>query len=92
MRLSISTVGNIVGIQAQEIAKVAEKYAAMGTSEIEVNIFKNKYILKIYSMLNLFLHDITETYNMNFFINPGWCNGFIARSDCIAKTKGDIAI
>lgn len=33
MRLSINTVGNIVGIQAQEIAKVAEKYAA--TSEIE---------------------------------------------------------
>lgn len=36
MRLSINTVGNIVGIQAQEIAKVAEKYAA--TSEIEVNL------------------------------------------------------
>ncbi|XP_032664099.1 coiled-coil domain-containing protein 93 isoform X2 [Odontomachus brunneus] len=34
-RLSVSTVGNIVGIQAQEIAKVAEKYAAMSTSEIE---------------------------------------------------------
>nr|XP_012214451.1 PREDICTED: coiled-coil domain-containing protein 93 [Linepithema humile]XP_012214452.1 PREDICTED: coiled-coil domain-containing protein 93 [Linepithema humile]XP_012214453.1 PREDICTED: coiled-coil domain-containing protein 93 [Linepithema humile] len=28
-RLSVSTVGNIVGIQAQEIAKVAEKYATM---------------------------------------------------------------
>lgn len=50
MRLSINTVGNIVGIQAQEIAKVAEKYAA--TSEIEVN-------------LNIeFLHDIIVTYNM----------------------------
>ncbi|XP_011864736.1 PREDICTED: coiled-coil domain-containing protein 93 [Vollenhovia emeryi] len=35
VRLSVSTVGNIVGIQAQEIAKVAEKYAAMATSEIE---------------------------------------------------------
>ncbi|XP_071575833.1 coiled-coil domain-containing protein 93 isoform X2 [Temnothorax nylanderi] len=35
MRLSVSTVGNIVGIQAQEIAKVAEKYAAMATSEIK---------------------------------------------------------
>ncbi|EFN84149.1 Coiled-coil domain-containing protein 93 [Harpegnathos saltator] len=34
-RLSVSTVGNIVGIQAQEIAKVAEKYAAMSTSEVE---------------------------------------------------------
>ncbi|XP_077269728.1 coiled-coil domain-containing protein 93 isoform X1 [Temnothorax americanus] len=33
--LSISIVGNIVGIQAQEIAKVAEKYAAMATSEIK---------------------------------------------------------
>lgn len=38
MRLSVNTVGNIVGIQAQEIAKVAEKYAAMTTSEIEVNL------------------------------------------------------
>lgn len=37
MRLS-GTVGNIVGIQAHEIAKVAEKYAAMATSEIEVNL------------------------------------------------------
>ncbi|EZA53949.1 hypothetical protein DMN91_012005 [Ooceraea biroi] len=36
-RLSMSTVGNIVGIQAQEIAKVAEKYAAMSTSETEDN-------------------------------------------------------
>ncbi|XP_024890343.1 coiled-coil domain-containing protein 93 [Temnothorax curvispinosus] len=35
MRLSVSIVGNIVGIQAQEIAKVAEKYAAMATSEIK---------------------------------------------------------
>ncbi|XP_036146610.1 coiled-coil domain-containing protein 93 isoform X3 [Monomorium pharaonis] len=35
MRLSVSTVGNIVGIQAQEIAKVAEKYASMATSEVE---------------------------------------------------------
>lgn len=43
MRLSVSTVGNIVGIQAQEIAKVAEKYATMGTSEIEVN-FNVEYI------------------------------------------------
>ncbi|XP_012214451.2 coiled-coil domain-containing protein 93 [Linepithema humile] len=34
-RLSVSTVGNIVGIQAQEIAKVAEKYATMSTSETE---------------------------------------------------------
>ncbi|XP_071652289.1 LOW QUALITY PROTEIN: coiled-coil domain-containing protein 93 [Temnothorax longispinosus] len=34
-RLSVSIVGNIVGIQAQEIAKVAEKYAAMATSEIK---------------------------------------------------------
>lgn len=37
-RLSVSTVGNIVGIQAQEIAKVAEKYATMSTSETEVNL------------------------------------------------------
>jgi len=37
-RLSVSTVGNIVGIQAQEIAKVAEKYASMSTSETEVNL------------------------------------------------------
>ncbi|CAL7944258.1 unnamed protein product [Xylocopa violacea] len=34
-RLSVAAVGNIVGIQAQEIAKVAEKYATMFTSEIE---------------------------------------------------------
>ncbi|XP_011696543.1 PREDICTED: coiled-coil domain-containing protein 93 [Wasmannia auropunctata] len=34
MRLSVNTLGNIVGIQAQEIAKVAEKYATMATSEI----------------------------------------------------------
>ncbi|XP_017885642.1 coiled-coil domain-containing protein 93 isoform X2 [Ceratina calcarata] len=34
-RLSVTTVGNIVGIQAQEIAKVAEKYATMSTSENE---------------------------------------------------------
>ncbi|KAL0134800.1 hypothetical protein PUN28_001519 [Cardiocondyla obscurior] len=34
-RLNINTVGNIVGIQAQEIAKVAEKYATMATSTIE---------------------------------------------------------
>ncbi|XP_076298949.1 coiled-coil domain-containing protein 93 isoform X2 [Lasioglossum baleicum] len=32
-RLSVAAVGNIVGIQAQEIAKVAEKYATMSTSE-----------------------------------------------------------
>lgn len=38
MRLSVNTVGNIVGIQAQEIAKVAEKYATMATSEIQVNL------------------------------------------------------
>ncbi|XP_078043944.1 coiled-coil domain-containing protein 93 isoform X2 [Augochlora pura] len=34
-RLSVAAVGNIVGIQAQEIAKVAEKYATMTTSEIQ---------------------------------------------------------
>ncbi|XP_006565055.2 coiled-coil domain-containing protein 93 isoform X2 [Apis mellifera] len=34
-RLSVTAVGNIVGIQAQEIAKVAEKYATMSTSETE---------------------------------------------------------
>lgn len=33
----MNTVGNIVGIQAQEIAKVAEKYATMSTSEVEVS-------------------------------------------------------
>lgn len=37
VRLSVAAVGNIVGIQAQEIAKVAEKYATMSTSEIEEN-------------------------------------------------------
>jgi len=37
MRLSVNTLGNIVGIQAQEIAKVAEKYATMA-SETEVNL------------------------------------------------------
>ncbi|XP_076249379.1 coiled-coil domain-containing protein 93 isoform X2 [Calliopsis andreniformis] len=36
-RLSVVAVGNIVGIQAQEIAKVAEKYAAMSTSETGEN-------------------------------------------------------
>jgi len=39
MRLSVNTLGNIVGIQAQEIAKVAEKYATMA-SETEVNFNK----------------------------------------------------
>ncbi|XP_015431156.1 PREDICTED: coiled-coil domain-containing protein 93 isoform X2 [Dufourea novaeangliae] len=34
-RLSVTAVGNIVGIQAQEIAKVAEKYATMSTSGTE---------------------------------------------------------
>ncbi|KOX80325.1 Coiled-coil domain-containing protein 93 [Melipona quadrifasciata] len=34
-RLSVVAVGNIVGIQAQEIAKVAEKYATMSISEAE---------------------------------------------------------
>ncbi|KAK2581686.1 hypothetical protein KPH14_002175 [Odynerus spinipes] len=34
-RLSVNVVGNIVGIQAQEIAKVAEKYATMSISETE---------------------------------------------------------
>ncbi|KAL6259223.1 hypothetical protein P5V15_009142 [Pogonomyrmex californicus] len=33
--MRLNTVGNIVGIQAQEIAKVAEKYAAIATSEAE---------------------------------------------------------
>ncbi|CAK9825466.1 Coiled-coil domain-containing protein 93 [Anthophora retusa] len=35
VRLSVTAVGNIVGIQAQEIAKIAEKYATMSTSESE---------------------------------------------------------
>ncbi|XP_018304070.1 coiled-coil domain-containing protein 93 isoform X2 [Mycetomoellerius zeteki] len=34
MRLNVNTLGNIVGIQAQEIAKVAEKYATMANSKI----------------------------------------------------------
>lgn len=38
MRLSVNTVGNIVDIQAQEIAKVTEKYAAMFISKTEVNL------------------------------------------------------
>jgi len=42
MRLSVNTLGNIVGIQAQEIAKVAEKYATMA-SETEVNIECNEF-------------------------------------------------
>lgn len=49
----MNTVGNIVGIQAQEIAKVAEKYAAMSTSEVEVN-FHIKcvcYVIEIYNNL-----------------------------------------
>ncbi|XP_054004412.1 coiled-coil domain-containing protein 93 [Hylaeus anthracinus] len=36
-RLSVTAVGNIVGIQVQEIAKVAEKYATMATSEMKEN-------------------------------------------------------
>lgn len=36
-RLSVNAVGNIVGIQAKEIAKVAEKYASMSISETEKN-------------------------------------------------------
>ncbi|KOC71140.1 Coiled-coil domain-containing protein 93 [Habropoda laboriosa] len=34
-RLSVAAVDNIVGIQAQEIAKITEKYATMSTSESE---------------------------------------------------------
>ncbi|XP_043684982.1 coiled-coil domain-containing protein 93 [Vespula pensylvanica] len=34
-RLSVNVVGNIVGMQAQEIAKVAEKYATRSISETE---------------------------------------------------------
>ncbi|KAG7204854.1 hypothetical protein KM043_005254 [Ampulex compressa] len=33
VRLSVNTVGNIVGIQAQEIAKAAEKYATVSETE-----------------------------------------------------------
>jgi len=44
----MSTVGNIVGIQAQEIAKVAEKYAIISISETEVNSFCMEYILQYY--------------------------------------------
>ncbi|XP_035724003.1 coiled-coil domain-containing protein 93-like [Vespa mandarinia] len=36
-RLSVNAVGNIVGMQAQEIAKVAEKYATRSISETEEN-------------------------------------------------------
>ncbi|KAI4487917.1 hypothetical protein M0802_011679 [Mischocyttarus mexicanus] len=36
-RLSVNVVGNIFGMQAQEIAKVAEKYATKSISEIEEN-------------------------------------------------------
>lgn len=39
-------VGNIVGIQAQEIAKVAEKYASMSSSETEVNFSVTNQILQ----------------------------------------------
>ena len=39
-RLSVVAVGNIVGIQAQEIAKVTEKYATMSISQPEVNLFQ----------------------------------------------------
>lgn len=35
----MTAVGNIVGIQAQEIAEVAEKYSTLSTSEMEVNFF-----------------------------------------------------
>ncbi|KAL6438228.1 hypothetical protein ACFW04_004435 [Cataglyphis niger] len=35
MRLSVNTVGNIVDIQVQEIAKATEKYAAMSISKTE---------------------------------------------------------
>lgn len=35
VRLSVSAVGNIVGIQAQEVAKVVEKYATMSITEQE---------------------------------------------------------
>lgn len=58
MRLSISTVGNIVGIQAQEIAKVAEKYAAMATSEIKVNL----------NIECIFLCNIIEAFSMTFLL------------------------
>ncbi|XP_015185937.1 PREDICTED: coiled-coil domain-containing protein 93 isoform X1 [Polistes dominula] len=36
-RLSVNVVGNIFGMQAQEIAKVAEKYATKSISELEEN-------------------------------------------------------
>lgn len=37
-RLSASAVGNIVGMQAQEIVEVAERYASLSISEMEVGI------------------------------------------------------
>lgn len=42
MPLSVNTVGNIVDIQAQEIAKVTEKYAAMSVSKAEVNFLMER--------------------------------------------------
>lgn len=39
MRLSVNTVGNIVDIQVQEIAKATEKYAAMSISKAEVYFY-----------------------------------------------------
>lgn len=58
----MSTVGNIVGIQAQEIAKVAEKYATMSTSEVEVG-FHTMYICVLYN-LQYFI-------SIHFYMNTG---------------------
>nr|XP_034186280.1 coiled-coil domain-containing protein 93 isoform X1 [Osmia lignaria] len=46
-RLNVTAVGNIVGIQAQEIAKAAEKYATMSISETEESKSTNAAIIAL---------------------------------------------
>lgn len=55
--------GNIVGIQAQEIAKVAEKYATMSISEAEVNfpIFNLDMVISINDLSKSKLPNVSTT-------------------------------
>lgn len=50
-RLSASAVGNIVGLQAQEIVEVAEKYASMTISDQEVSVQFSTRTFVIFSFL-----------------------------------------
>jgi hypothetical protein len=54
-RLTAGVVGNIVSLQAQEIAQAAERYAEL-QAELEVSIFRvlcNLYLINLISIYEL---------------------------------------